>query len=134
MPMKLRAHSSFLALLIGSGCHEDVYVLTVEDAEAYADARCEAATRCCPSSVEQDCESTRAHALLHYQDLTDSPLSFSGQCMRDVLSWTRQSGGIDCVESSELGDPGCQLAHGERARGEPCIDFGDLGFYATDCA
>jgi len=118
------------AALAGCGACSSTYSISDEDAEAYAEARCAAAQTCCEPPPPEDCIASRSEALLHFE--TDSRLSFSESCMRDVLSWA--ANGIACETSLALESPECQLVHGEREKGEDCIAFGDLGFYGTDCA
>jgi hypothetical protein len=124
---------AFFAVTGCGACSDDEYVITHADASAYAEARCAATSACCGEPAAADCVDVTREALLRYQDLTESPLHFSEDCMREVLAWVAKEGGIPCLPSSVLGSPNCQIAHGEREGGEACIDFGDVGFYGTDC-
>jgi hypothetical protein len=125
------------ALLIvsfgASACHDPPpYELSEADVRIFAENRCRASADCCNTDTDiADCSDTLTKDILDYQALTDAALTFSEGCIADVLAWSSE---IDCGSATELEDPGCRLAHGDRAMGEPCITFGDLGFFGTDCS
>jgi hypothetical protein len=107
------------------------YVLTEEDARAFAEHRCRASIACCGAASDAAaCVDALTEKMMGYGDLTDAKLTYSQGCMRAVVAWAPQ---IDCRSAAELDAPGCRLAHGDRSRGEACIAFGDVGFFGTDC-
>lgn len=126
--------TSIIATSGCGACGAEAYSISAEEAKTYAEARCAAVGSCCDPPPPADCVTSRTDALMRLEDLTDSPLHLSETCMRDVLAWATKEDGISCATPLALKSPECQLAHGEREKGENCITFGDLGFFGTDCA
>lgn len=105
------------------------YTITDEDASRYAELRCAAMVECCESPAD-DCVARRRDALLGLEDRSETPLSFSGECMQQALSWVETLG---CEDERHIEIPMCKLVHGRRRHGESCFTFGDIGFYGSDC-
>jgi hypothetical protein len=107
------------------------YELQEAEIREFAEHRCQASTACCDMSVDaESCTVELVDSMSSYHTLTDATLTFSRSCMDALQRWAPE---IDCGTAADLEAPGCQIAHGDRARGEACIEFGDLGFFGTDC-
>lgn len=127
----MRRLSLAMALGVSACLDPPPYVLSEDDVRIYAEHRCRASAECCDADVVvEECATALTREILGYEDLTDATLTYSESCMSALVAW---SPAIDCGTAVEIEGPGCALALGDRALGEPCTVQGDFVLHVTDC-
>lgn len=123
----------FFVLVVGAlSCRADeVYRISEEEIRDYAAARCAAQLECCGVPADPDCEEALVSMTLDAEAMLDTKLTFSKECMDDLLAY---AGNIGCDRRAE-DSPRCRLAVGQGADGAECSTVDDgIGFFMTTCA